>query len=316
MLLSADYAHPIPTSAWLIWRENWLYFLADPERNCFVTAHVSLQPTARKAHWTCNLVIDGAAHSHHGEVEYTQHEDFARRLQIGPLTLTCVSPQEQFDIQFDGPDHRLAMTLRGRMPLFDYLACGDANPDVPSISEQVSMGFGLFRHHNQSLTGEGTIEFKKGGAMRQLQGTAYRDHSWGMRNDQQTLRHTWAWMNFPGHTLHFTHVQRVAPADIWSREGYIATKNGVLAFRSSEIQFSGKDDEGLPNSVRFIATDTDGKTHSVNCDLTKRFARNVLYSMKATAQQYFMFHHFTKLTLEESGEEGIGLVEIGMLRTV
>lgn len=317
MLLSSDYAHPVPTSAWLIWREHWLYFLVDPERNCYVTVHIATQPTARNAHWTCNLVIDGVVSSHKGDVAYPKHEAFARELKVGPLTMTIVSPQEEFEVSFDGPNHRVNMTLRARMPLFDYLACGDANPDVPSIAQEVSMGFGTFRHHNQSLTGEGVIEFKDGSTARKLRGTAYRDHSWGMRNDQMNKRHTWAWMNFPNMTLHVTHVERTVPVEKWTREGYVATPKGALALTSSEVQFSdSRDEEGLPTSVRFIAVDSDGNTHKVSCDLSKRFARNILTSMKATSVQYFMFHHFTRMTLEETGEEGIGLVEIGILREV
>jgi hypothetical protein len=314
MLLNEDYPHSVPTRAWLRWRENWLYFLIDIERGVFATAHMSLQPTFGIARYACNLIIDGERFSFTDEVPCPADLAQSRSVILGPLHVAFVKPQQCFEIHFDGPQHELTMRLEATLPLFDYAACMDTNPDDYSLSESTSLGFGHFRHQNQTMRGTGTLRFKDGSAPRNLAGVGYRDHSWGMRDDTVTNEHIWAWAAFSGMTLHVTRVITRLRPTLWVSEGYVGTPEGNLAVNRCQAIYDGHSQDDLPATVRLEATDPYGRGLAVMCNLAGAYARNRFLSQRPGTRAYLMKHTFCPAIREDTRESGIAMVEIGRIQ--
>jgi hypothetical protein len=69
----------------------------------------------------------------------------------------------------------------------------------------------------------------------------------------------------------------------------------------------------LPDQARFRAVDYDDQEYTINCDLSKRFARLALHSQKPGQLTYFNSENMCPCTLEQTGDSGYANVEIGWL---
>ena len=315
MLLNEDYHHVIPARAWLKWRENWIYFLCDPEEGIFVTVHMSLLPTENTMRWSCNLVIDGERTSYADYVDYDPANFNNPKLKVGAVVVEFIKPQQEIKISVDAPDHKLELHMEATMPLFDYQASHDANPEHVSLSENTGMGFGEFRHQNQTMKGRGKITFKSGpaaGTSREFGRYGYRDHSWGMRDDNMTLTHVWAWLSFPGWTAHVTRVRNLYRPDVWSLGGYLGRPEGNLALVKMDAELVGESADEMPAYVLFDIVASDGQAFTVKADLTNAYARNRFLATRPGKQGYVMRHNFVRCVREDTGEEGFSMVEIGV----
>lgn len=313
MLLNEDYPHPVPTRAWLRWRENWLFFLLDPEHDVFVTAHMSLQPTFGIARYAFNLIIDGQRISFAEEVPHPENISQSRVVKLGRMQVEFLEPQRKIRISFDGEAHDVDLTLEAALPLFDYAACIDSNPDDYPLAESTSLGFGVFRHQNQTMRGTATLTFKDGNPARSLSGIGYRDHSWGMRDDTMTNEHLWAWAVFPSSTVHVTRVVTRIRPELWVSEGYVGTSAGNLVLGKCEADYQDASEDGLPATVEMRGKTPDGNVISVRCDLANALARNRFLSQRPGENGYLMKHTFCRAVRLDTGESGIAMVEIGAI---
>ena len=314
MLLNEDFHHRVPTRAFLKWRENWIYFLCDPDQNIFVTAHMSMVPIDDTARWSFNIVLDGNRYSYTDYVAYDPAQYNSPKIVVGPLVVEFLSPQKEIAITFDGPDHRVEMRLEASMPVFDYRACLETNPDEPSLTHGTSMGFGDFRHQNQTMRGRGVLTVKSGplaGQAREFGRWGYRDHSWGMRDDNLTIQHVWAFMCFESSTLHVTRVNFVHNPGAWVKEGYYGCPEGNLALVKADAEFSGESADSMPGIVRFDTETPDGQKIVVDCDLVDLYARNRFMATRPGKFGYVMRHNFVRAVRADTGELGFGMVEIG-----
>jgi hypothetical protein len=255
--------------------------------------------------------VDGERLSFTEEVPHPEGVANATAVDLGRFRMEFLAPQKTFRICFEGPEQQLDMTLDATLPMFDYGACIETNPDEYSLSDSTSQGFGVFRHQNQTMAGTGRLRFKDGRPERRLAGAGYRDHSWGMRDDNLTLRHTWAWMSFPDATLHVTLVNSQHRPELWAREGYWGTSAGNLALQQCSAGFEGDSFDGLPAKVHFNAVDALGGIIAVDADIAGAYARNRFMSSRPGAKAYVMRHNFCKCTRASDGCEGIAMVEIG-----
>lgn len=314
MLLNEDFHHRVPIRAFLKWRENWIYFLCDPEASVFVTAHMSLVPIDGTMRWSFNVVLDGERFSYTDNVPYDPSLYNSPKVVVGPVTVEFVSPQKEIKVTVDGPDHKVDMRLEATMPVFDYRGCLEANPDEPSLTHGTSMGFGDFRHQNQTMKGRGVLTVKNGpnaGLRREFGKWGYRDHSWGMRDDNLTLEHVWAFMCFEGSTLHVTRVNFVNNPGTWVQEGYYGRPEGNLALTRADATFSGESVDNMPATVRFDTALPDGQQISVDCDLVDIYARNRFMATRPGKAGYVMRHNFVRAVRTDTGEVGFAMVEIG-----
>jgi hypothetical protein len=311
MLLHEDYPHSIPTRAWLRWKENYFWVFMDPERDICCLAHCTAEPTFDRAFASFVILHKGQKLIAAKEVPMPSPFEHQKELQYGGLTIRFLKPQAEFQIAYEDENIAAVLNLKARMHLFDFQACADVNPDAYSISEHTAFERGSFRHQGQCLTGTGNITFKTGdfsGTSVDVDGSGYRDHSWGMRNDQLVKDHNWSFFNF------LMRVRNQVRPELYTSEGYIATSKGNQVIKKLEFENVGEGPEGMPQSVIFHATALDGNHYTLVADVGNAFARLPLHSQKpGTTHAYLNVENMCRVHCKETGEDGFANVEIGRL---
>jgi hypothetical protein len=316
MLLHEDYAHTIPMRAYLRWKENWFWVFLDPDSSTYCLAHVSCEPVSGVAHTSFTLVHEGVKHVVSEKTALPSPFVHAPVMDFGTLRTEIVEPQTRFNIHFNNEDFEVTLDLERRMHLFDWRACADVNPDQFSLSENTGFDRAAFRHQGQSLAGTGTLRFKSGtkaGKATALSGMGYRDHSWGMRNDQGTLDHNWSFLNFPSRVFHFFKLRNTVRPEVFTMEAYVGEPRGNQVIKSFTVENIGSGPDNMPETVRFTGICIDGTTHTVTCDLKNALARLPLNLQKDAGKVYYCVENICRIHHEETGEEGYGNVEIGAL---
>ena len=313
MLLHEDYPHAIPMRAKLRWKENWFWIFMDPDQDVFCLAHATVEPTMERAFASFTLLHAGKKYTSAKEVPVPYPFERQREIALGDLTYRFIKPQAEFQVTFENDELAVTLDFTARFALFDFLACADVNPDNLSMSEITGFGLGQFRHQSQALSGKGKVTLKGEGKTLDVAGPSYRDHSWGMRNDETWFDHNWSVINFPDHAFHFFRGHGALRKNVTFAEGYVATKEGTKVITSYTIEYIGEDEDGLPTSVRFNAVDFDGQRYTITCDLGNRYARLILHSQKPGAVVYTNSENMCSCVLEETGDHGHANVEIGWL---
>ena len=317
MLLHEDYPHTVPTRAWLRWKENYFWVFMDPERDICCLAHCTAEPTFERAFASFTILHKGKKVSSAKEVPMPSPFEHARDLSYGDLRLQFLEPQKSFKVTFEDDAVSAELDFSARMHLFDFQACSDVNPDQYSVSENTAFARNEFRHQGQCLTGKGRIVFKGGdfaGTAVDVDGTGYRDHSWGMRNDQLTLEHNWSFFNFPSMGFHLFTVRNTVRPENRTWEGYVAIPEGNQVIKTLAIENVGEGPEGMPDKVIFRATALDGQHFTLVADVGNAFARLPLHSQKPGSKVYHNVENMCRVRCEETGEEGLANIEIGALR--
>jgi hypothetical protein len=242
--------------------------------------------------------------------------ELSRDLTYGGLRIQFLQPQKSFRVTFEDETVTAELNFNARMHLFDFLACTDVNPDQYSVSENTALARNEFRHQGQCLTGTGKISFKAGdfaGTSIDVDGLGYRDHSWGMRNDQITMDHNWSFFNFPSMGFHLFTVRNIVRPENRTWEGYQAVPEGNQAIKSFEIENEGETTDGMPAKVTFRIVNVDGQKFTLVADVGNAFARLPLHSQKPGAKVYLNVENMCRAHCIETGEEGLANVEIGKL---
>ncbi|WP_303758689.1 hypothetical protein [Sphingobium yanoikuyae] len=316
MLLHEDYPHTVPTRAWLRWKENYFWVFMDPDRDLCCLAHCTAEPTYDRAFASFTVLHKGQTIVSGQEVAMPSPFEHQKQLHYGGLILDFLKPQTEFRVAFEDDNLSAVLHFTRRMHLFDFQACADVNPDWFSISENTAFERNSFRHQGQCMNATGQIAFKAGdwaGTSIAVDGSGYRDHSWGMRNDQMTLDHVWAFFNFPSMGFHLMQVRNVIRPENRTAEGYIARPEGNEVMKALTIEHVGDGAQGMPETVIFRATTLGGERFTLVADVGNSFARLPLHSQKPGAKVYLNVENMCRVRCEETGEEGLANVEIGAL---
>lgn len=316
MLLHEDYPHTVPTRAWLRWKENYFWVFMDPERDICCLAHCTAEPTYDRAFMSFVVLHKGQKLIAGKEVPLPSPFEHQKILKYGGLTLNFLKPQAEFRIEYEDEHVSAVLNFSRRMHLFDFQACADVNPDWFSVSENTAFERNSFRHQGQCMNATGNVSFKSGewaGTSIDVDGSGYRDHSWGMRNDHMTLDHNWSFFNFPTKGFHLFRVRNILRPGSMTAEGYIALPEGNEAIRTLEIENVGEGPEGMPDKVIFRTTTFSNEPFTLVADVGGAFARLPLQSQKPGAQTYLNVENMCHVRCEATGEEGLANVEIGKL---
>lgn len=306
-----DRPHPVPPFASLRWKENYFLIVMDRASDVYGVIHVNNEPLFAHSRFTMNLSIQGKPFRYANEVAFPTDFALAEALSDGVLTLRFVSPHKRMDILYRGDDMSADIVFEARRPTFDYIACKSAAPHMPSFQEIMTLGLNLpYNHQQQSMTAKGQITVK-GGKTITLDGLGYRDHSWCMRADVLTARHVWTGLNFPERAFGIKVLETTHRPGVWAKEGYVSDADGERALTAIDVSQHG-DKGGWPERVTLAVRDVLGKNFTIDADVAHRHADVQLVSEKATAAQtYRIIETFCPLTIRETSETGIGLVEIG-----
>jgi hypothetical protein len=320
MLLTDDYPHPIPTKAYLRWRENWFFLMLDFEKDIYCIAHMSVQPTFKQARFSFNLSVRGSIQLFSAEAAAPDDFENLKSVQVGPLSFSFLAPHRRFEVQFKNSEIEFSASLTGRMHTYDYTASAIANPDSYNTAEMVSAGGHDFWHQNQLLVHDAQLLIKAGAATGErieLRGPAYRDHSWGMRNDLGSLSHTWGFMIFKERVFHAKSTSNVRRPESWTREGYTGTVEGNVPLKSDlRIEYLGDLGDGVPETIKIHMHDSLGDSYTVVNDIKGARTRIALVTQAGGGKQYLMYENVCECVWEETGEKGVAVMEIGRLRSM
>jgi hypothetical protein len=313
-----DLPHPVPPFAYLRWKENWFFIIMDPQRQVHGVVHFNFEPAHDRARFSCHLSVQGRPYKYLNEGHFPDRFALAREIGDDKIRLLFRKPPAIFNLILAAGDLSFDLAFEASRPTFDFAACRFAAPEVPSFQEVMTLGTNLpYNHQQQALTVHGVLKTgEPGEGAIQIAGLAYRDHSWCMRSDGAVQSHTWSALHFGRRAFGVKKLHTVSRPEVWAREGYVSDSEGERVLQKIEVLYQGRAADGLPNTVRFELEDVYGERYSVNCDIGGRYAQVPLVAEKPGVHAaYAITENFCPCVLEQTGETGCALVEIGSANT-
>lgn len=312
-----DLPHPVPPLAYLRYKENWFFIMLDVGNDVYGMAHFNFEPGQDRARVSCNLMVRGEIFKYGSQFPFPKKFALSERIGDDKLSVHFLEPHARMDLVLASDDVRLDLTFKRHAPTFDYAAYDAANPEKVSAQELVNFATNqMFHHQQQAMTISGALELKGGGRNGervQIDGIGYRDHSRGMRCDQMTLRHVWSFLHFPRTIIGAMSIVNVMRPTLTANSGYVYDASGMRSLADMEIVNSGEAPGGMPAVVSFNLRDVYGKPLTVTADIASRmgYVPLVVEAAGHGGFTYTIVENFVPVRLEETGETGHALVEIG-----
>lgn len=313
MTVHDDLPHPVPPFAFLRWKENYFFIIKSPASDVFGLVHLNFEPGFGRARFTSNLSIRGEVLQYSNTTTFPAEFEMSRELGDGRIALKFVEPHARFELSAHTGEAELDVVFTGRQQTFDYSACKTAAPETPSFQEVMTLGTNLpYNHQQQGLSVEGKVRRLPDGESLPISGYGYRDHSWCMRTDNIVSEHSWCGFNFPSMAIGAKTITTLARPGLWAREGYVADGNGARALRRIATRSEGEGPGGLPALLVHELEDVFGKRLTIESDISGRLAHVPLVAeAPGGGASYRIVENFCPATVRETGEKGIGLVELG-----
>jgi hypothetical protein len=312
-----DLPHPVPPIAWLRYKENWFFLIIDVSNEVYGMAHFNCEPGHDRARFSCNLMVRNEIIKYGVQVPFPEKFAYSRELGDDNLKIRFVEAHKQIDMSLHSDAVDLDMSFFGYAPTFDFQNADAANPDKPAPSEIVSFGTNqMFHHQQQAMTIAGSLKLlsgKSAGSSFTLKGMGYRDHSRAMRADNFTYKHVWSFLYFPTTIFGVMSITGSLRQGVTTNSGYVHDADGTRALRNIDVTNHGDIGGNMPSKVEFRLTDVFGKPFTVIADIGRRMGHVPLITEKPDSSGflYNITENFAPLTLQESGEIGYSLVEIG-----
>jgi hypothetical protein len=312
-----DYPHPVPPQAFMLWKENWVFPALDPDNRVASLFHFSLRPGLGEGIFTAKFAIDGWEHRYVGRSPIPRDLAAFRPVANERLTFTVVEPAARFRIQYASDELDADITYTARFPAWDF-----KKPVHPGDSVLGDVGRTVFPFHHmeQGLQHEGVITIKTGphdGREIQVSGYANRDHSWGWREDMTFHHHHWLCASFDDRFLEGAAMQEQYYPHGEKAGGWFSTGAGndaVVQVDTSDAYWLG-DDEPLPvldRDVRYRLTTEGGQVATIIAHIAQDYGRLYLDARsKDHTTVYQDVQMFCDFTIEETGQRGYGVLEIG-----
>lgn len=315
-----DRPHPVPPSAYLRYKENWFFLVFDKDNDIFGAVHISSEPIFDRVSFACHLSVKGELIKHGGQIPFPEDFAFSEALGDGTLTVRFVKAHEQIDLALHNDDVDLDISFTNRGPMFNFDDYDSANPDKPSLKEITAIATNQQTHHQQQgMLTRGTVAIKTGKATGQtftVDALGYRDHSRSIRSDNLVQEHIWTGLHFPNHIFGVMAVTSSLRPSLPTHSGYVYDdEKGLRPLKDINFEGVGEGPDDQPAKMQLRLTDIYNESFTLSADISQRYASVPLQSEKPgpTPFVYDIVENFTPLTFIESGESGIGLVEIGKL---
>jgi hypothetical protein len=313
-----DMPHPVPPIAYVRYKENWFFLIMDEKNGVFGAIHIVSEPGFERIRFACHLSIKGELFKYGNQIAFPDNFGFAKELGDGKFTVCFVKAHERIDISLHDDNVDMDMSFLKRSPLFNFEEYDHANPGKVTVREINSIGANQqYVHQQQGMLTKGKVKMKQGaskGKTFKVDALGYRDHSRSVRCDNLTLKHFWTGLHFPNHVFGVMSVTGLLRPESPGNGGYVYDKKGGLRpLRNVSIVGSGKGPGGMPAKVEFKLTDINDEPFTIVADLTKRHAHVPLHTEAPGAVPfiYDIVENFAPLSLKQTGETGIGLVEVG-----
>jgi hypothetical protein len=302
----------VPAFAQLRYKENYFLIVLAEKQDVFGVIHFNHEPGFDRARYVANLSVRGRLVRYANQTSFPEDFAFARVIGDGRLSLAFTTPHQRFDLSLHSDDLVLDLIFSARFPTFDYSACRTAGNPAPSFQEIMTLGLNLpYNHQQQAMAVTGSVKLAGEDAIA-IDGFGYRDHSWVMRSDAIGESHSWCGFNFPSIAFGAKIMSTTYRPGLLAREGYVVDDRGPRALRFLETRRVGELRDGLPAMLIHEVEDVFGARYTIEADIAGRFAHVPLVSEAPAGKTgYHLVENFCPLRLVETGETGIGLVEIG-----
>jgi hypothetical protein len=314
-----DVPHPVPPTAYLRYKENWLFILIDADRDAFGIAHFNYEPGFDRARISCNLMVQGRLYKYSNQMAFPPDFAYSTEIGDGKLGLRFVEAYTRMELWLESDDVSLSVTFTRNAPPFDFETYEAANPQKPKAQEILNFSTNQeFHHQQQAMTISGSLSLKAAPTqIIPLQGLGYRDHSRGMRADNMLLRHVWAFLYFPSTVLGVMSVTGSFRPGVTSTSGYVYDGRGMRSLGEIDIDARGADAGQVPESVVYTVKDVYGNPFRAVADIANRLAHVPLVAEASgpSGMGYTVIENFCRVTLQETGESGYALIEIGFSTT-
>lgn len=313
-----DLPHPVPPQAFMTWKENWVFPAVDRENRASALFHVSLRPALGEGIFTAKFVVDGHAHRHVSRSPIPRDLSAFHPVADDHVSLEVLEPGRRFRLRHEGDEVSADLVYTARFPAWDF--ADGPRPEGVSTLGAVGLSVFPFHHHEQALAVEGELRLHAGpGAGRTVafHGLGNRDHSWGWRDDFQFRHHHWVCASFPDRFVQGSVMLETS----FPREkhgGWVSTPDGNVAVAHVDTSAAYWMAPGQPlpdpdRDVTYAITTVDGAVHRVTAHLAEPGYGRLFLNARSTdrAQLYMDVQMFCDYTDADTGEHGVGVLEIG-----
>jgi hypothetical protein len=313
-----DYPHPVPPQAFMVWKENWVFPAVDTEQRVASLFHFSLRPAHGEGIFTAKFCIDGEEHRYVGRSPIPRDISRLRPVANERLSFEVVEPGRRFRIRFEGEELSADILYTARFGAWDFAD----GPKAPGESVLGELGRSVFpfNHYEQSLHHEGTLTLASGETIA-LSGYACRDHSWGWREDLTFDFHHWICAGFEDRYFQGSVMQEDLYPHGPKMGGWVSTADGNEAIAKVDTSEAYWLEPGRPlglvdRDVRYRLTTVGGEAVTLVAHIADDYGRLYLDARsRDRATVYQDVQIFCDYTLEETGERGAGVLEIGKRAT-
>jgi hypothetical protein len=301
----------------MTWKENWVFPALDTEQRVASLFHFSLRPRDGEGIFTAKLDVDGWEHRYVGRSPIPAELAGFHPVANERLELQILEPAQCFRIVYESDELDADIGYTARFPRYDF-----DGPKAPreSLLGEIGRSVFPFNHHEQSLRHEGTLVLKAGpreGETLRVAGHACRDHSWGWRDDLSFRHHHWLCASFDDRFVQGSAMEEAYYPHGPKSGGWISTvaKNDPVV----DVDISGAywlaANEPLPpldRDVGYRLRTLGGVDVTVVAHIARAYARLYLSARSPDRMRVYQdVQIFCDFTLEETGQRGAGVLEIG-----
>jgi hypothetical protein len=316
-----DFPHPVPPQALMTWKENWVFPAIDPVNRVATLFHFSLRPGHGEGIFTAKFCVDGEEFRYVGRSPIPADITTMRPIMNERVRFEIVEPAEAFLLSYTGPelDAEILYSSRGFAP-FDFVD-GPLAPGESALGE-IGRAVFPFNHYEQALVHDGTITLKEGpraGETIKVSGYANRDHSWGWRSEFTWSHHQWLCASFDDRFVEGSTCQEGHYPHGPKHGGWISTAAGNDPTKLLDVSEGYELVPGEPlarvfEDVRYRVHTVGGQTATVIVHLAEDYGRLYLDARtRDRTKTYQDVQIFCDMTLEETGQRGTGVLEVGNL---
>jgi hypothetical protein len=327
---SAEFPHPPPSEgpAPVCWGDTMWVSLIDPDAGIYGANHIYLTNRGM-GRFQSHCWIDGVQQTW-GRTAPVTLDPALTKWSDGNLTYEVLEPFKRLRLTMDNPLFGFDVEYTARGPIFDYEDCAGGNPLW--VLAPVAGHHG--GHFEQALTCRGRFEIRGGpaaGQVRRIDSLAHRDRTWSNRFSNpfpwegtdsmpDAAMHFWLIMMFPERDVHgmgFFDPAALGLSDQGhGRRGYVGTDHGnQRVLDVTPVDWDGKASalRTGPGPRRWRFELDGGETLHVRA--TRHIGTIELWmrgvnDLENTLNDY---EDLVDLEIEETGEQGYGIVEYSVL---
>jgi hypothetical protein len=240
----------------------------------------------------------------------------------GALSYEVLEPFEAIRLRMDNPRFGFDLTYTGRHPAFDYDDCIGGSP-LDGLKPAAGVHGG---HYEQGMGLTGTFEIRggpKAGDVRRIDTVAHRDHTWSDRFSgpapwaypagKSAALHYWLVLQFPSRNINATGFYDLSALGITRPieqvGGFESTAAGVRPILSCVADPGGPPPAGPEGHTRYRIGFTSGEVVHIRATRTEAIAKLRMLGEDDTESRLNDYERLCELVIEETGEEGHGVIE-------